>query len=128
MSRDKTVLMYSKDHEWVELLADNKAVIGITDYAQDAMGDIVFVELPEIESELVAGESFSSLESVKAVSEVFLPVAGVVTEINEELEDEPQLLNEDPYGKGWIIKIELTAEVENLLTAAEYEKFIGELA
>lgn len=128
MSRDKTVLMYSKDHEWVELLADNKAVIGITDYAQDAMGDIVFVELPEIESELVAGESFSSLESVKAVSEVFLPVAGVVTEINEELEDEPQLLNEDPYGKGWIIKIELTAEVENLLTAAEYEKFIEEIA
>ncbi len=128
MSRDKTVLMYSKDHEWVELLADNKVVIGITDFAQEAMGDIVFVELPELDNELTQGESFSSVESVKAVSEVFMPVAGSVTEVNDKLEDEPQLLNEDPYGEGWIVKIDLAGEVEDLLTAAEYDKYIEELA
>lgn len=128
MSRDKTVLMYSKDHEWVELLADNKVVIGITDFAQETMGDIVFVELPELDNELTQGESFSSVESVKAVSEVFMPVAGSVTEVNDKLEDEPQLLNEDPYGEGWIVKIDLAGEVEDLLTAAEYDKYIEELA
>ncbi len=128
MSRDKSVLMYSKDHEWVELVDNNEAVIGISDYAQEAMGDIVFVELPELDSELAAGESFSSVESVKAVSEVFLPVAGSVIEVNEKLEDAPELLNEDPYGEGWIIKIKLTAELDGLLTAAEYAKFLEELA
>jgi glycine cleavage system H protein len=128
MSRDKKTLLYSKDHEWVEILADNQAYVGITDFAQEAMGDIVFVELPELDSEFAAGDSFCSIESVKAVSEGFLPVAGTVIEVNEQLEDAPELLNDDAYGQGWIIKVELTAEVDGLLTAAEYDNYLKELA
>ncbi len=127
MSREQAELLYSKDHEWVEILADGQAVVGITDFAQDAMGDIVFVELPEVGDDLAAGESFSSIESVKAVSEVFLPIEGKVIEVNEELEDAPELLNQDPYGAGWIVKIELAAEVSGLLTAAEYADYLKEL-
>ena len=127
MSREKLGLLYSKDHEWVELLADGRAVVGITDFAQKEMGDIVFVELPEVDAELATGESFSSIESVKAVSEVFLPVAGKVIEINKELEDAPELLNQEPYDAGWIVKIELLSEVSGLLTADEYAEYLKEL-
>ena len=127
MSREKLGLLYSKDHEWVELLADGRAVVGITDFAQKEMGDIVFVELPEVDDELATGESFSSIESVKAVSEVFLPVAGKVIEINKELEDAPELLNQEPYDAGWIVKIELLSEVSGLLTADEYAEYLKEL-
>lgn len=127
MSREKLGLLYSKDHEWVELLADGRAVVGITDFAQKEMGDIVFVELPEVDDELASGESFSSIESVKAVSEVFLPVAGKVIEINKELEDAPELLNQEPYDAGWIVKIELLSEVSGLLTADEYAEYLKEL-
>jgi glycine cleavage system H protein len=127
MSREKLGLLYSKDHEWVELLADGCAVVGITDFAQKEMGDIVFVELPEVDDELATGESFSSIESVKAVSEVFLPVAGKVIEINKELEDAPELLNQEPYDAGWIVKIELLSEVSGLLTADEYAEYLKEL-
>jgi len=117
-------LHYSKDHEWVR--ADgNIATIGITDYAQNSLGDVVYVELPKPGDEFATNESFGSVESVKAVSEVFTPVAGEVIEINEELNDAPEKVNSDPYGEGWMIKVRMATpgEVDSLLTAAEYEDF-----
>ena len=117
-------LHYSKDHEWVRVDGD-QAIIGITDYAQNSLGDVVYVELPKAEDEFAANEAFGSVESVKAVSEVFTPVAGVVVKINEALADEPETVNSDPYGEGWMIRIKMSnpAEVDSLLTAAEYEDF-----
>jgi len=117
-------LHYSKDHEWVR--ADgNIATIGITDYAQNSLGDVVYVELPKPGDEFATNESFGSVESVKAVSEVFTPVAGEVIEINQELNDAPEKVNSDPYGEGWMIKVRMATpgEVDSLLTAAEYEDF-----
>jgi glycine cleavage system H protein len=117
-------LHYSKDHEWVRVDGD-QAIIGITDYAQNSLGDVVYVELPKVEDEFAANESFGSVESVKAVSEVFTPVAGVVAKINESLADEPEKVNSDPYGEGWMIRVKMAnpGEVDSLLTAAEYEDF-----
>ena len=117
-------LHYSKDHEWVRV-DGNTAVIGITDYAQKSLGDVVYVELPKPGDEFAANESFGSVESVKAVSEMFTPVSGEVTEINEALADEPEKVNADPYGEGWMIRIKMShpGEVDSLLTAAEYEDF-----
>jgi glycine cleavage system H protein len=117
-------LHYSKDHEWVRVDGD-QAIIGITDYAQNSLGDVVYVELPKAEDEFAASESFGSVESVKAVSEVFTPVAGVVIKINESLADEPETVNSDPYGNGWMIRLKMAnpGEVDSLLTAAEYEDF-----
>lgn len=117
-------LHYSKDHEWVKVDGD-QAIIGITDYAQNSLGDVVYVELPKPNDEFAASESFGSVESVKAVSEVFTPVAGVVTKINESLADEPEIVNSDPYGKGWMIRLKMSnpGAVDSLLTAAEYEDF-----
>jgi glycine cleavage system H protein len=117
-------LHYSKDHEWVRV-EGNEAIIGITDYAQNSLGDVVYVELPKSGDEFAANEAFGSVESVKAVSEVFTPVAGTVTSINESLADEPETVNSDPYGKGWMIRIKMKnpGEVDSLLTAAEYEDF-----
>jgi glycine cleavage system H protein len=117
-------LHYSKDHEWVRVEGD-EAIIGITDYAQNSLGDVVYVELPKADDEFAANESFGSVESVKAVSEVFTPVAGMVVKINESLADEPETVNSDPYGKGWMIRIKMShpGEVDSLLTAAEYEDF-----
>jgi glycine cleavage system H protein len=117
-------LHYSKDHEWVRV-EGNEAVIGITDYAQDSLGDVVYVELPKAGDEFAANESFGSVESVKAVSEVFSPVAGTVVKINESLADEPETVNSDPYGQGWMIRVKMSnpGEVDSLLTAAEYEDF-----
>ena len=117
-------LHYSKDHEWVRVDGD-VAVIGITDYAQNSLGDVVYVELPKAGDEFGANESFGSVESVKAVSEVFTPVAGVVAQINESLADEPESVNSDPYGTGWMIRLKMSnpADVDSLLTAAEYEDF-----
>ena len=97
-------LHYSKDHEWVRV-EDDTAVIGITDHAQDQLGDVVYVELPKAGDEFAANDSFGSVESVKAVSEIFTPVTGKVTEINESLNDEPEKVNKDPYGDGWMIKM-----------------------
>ena len=115
---------YSKDHEWVRV-EGHEAVIGITDYAQNSLGDVVYVELPKSGDEFAANEAFGSVESVKAVSEVFTPVAGTVASINESLADEPETVNSDPYGKGWMIRIKMKnpGEVDSLLTAAEYEDF-----
>jgi glycine cleavage system H protein len=117
-------LHYSKDHEWVRVEGD-VAVIGITDYAQNSLGDVVYVELPKVGEEFAANESFGSVESVKAVSEMFSPVSGKVAEVNEALNDEPEKVNGDPYGEGWMIKVRMSApgEVDSLLTAAEYEDF-----
>jgi glycine cleavage system H protein len=117
-------LHYSKDHEWVRVDGD-QAIIGITDYAQNSLGDVVYVELPKIGDEFAANESFGSVESVKAVSEVFTPIAGKVVKINESLADEPERVNSDPYGQGWMIYLKMAnpGEVDSLLTAAEYEDF-----
>ena len=117
-------LHYSKDHEWVRVDGD-QAIIGITDYAQNSLGDVVYIELPKVDEEFAANESFGSVESVKAVSEVFTPVAGVVAKINESLADEPEKVNSDPYGEGWMIRVKManSGEVDSLLTAAEYEDF-----
>ena len=117
-------LHYSKDHEWVRVEGD-VAVVGITDYAQNSLGDVVYVELPKAGDEFAAHESFGSVESVKAVSEVFTPVSGSVVEINESLADEPESVNSDPYGTGWMIRVKMSnpGAVDSLLTAAEYEDF-----
>jgi glycine cleavage system H protein len=117
-------LHYSKDHEWVRV-EGNIAVVGITDYAQDSLGDVVYIELPKVGDEFAANESFGSVESVKAVSEVFSPVSGEVVGINETLNDEPEKVNQDPYGQGWMIRVQISnpGEVDSLLTAAEYEDF-----
>lgn len=117
-------LHYSKDHEWVRV-EGNIASIGITDYAQNSLGDVVYVELPKVGEDFAANESFGSVESVKAVSEVFSPISGSVAEVNESLNDEPEKVNGDPYGDGWMIKVNMSSpgEVDSLLTAAEYEDF-----
>ena len=117
-------LKYSKSHEWIRY-EDGVAVIGISDFAQDALGDVVFVNLPAVGDEVTAGESFGDVESVKAVSDLISPVSGVVLEVNEELEDSPENLNEDPYG-AWIIKVEQVSGEEELLDAAAYEAHCAE--
>jgi glycine cleavage system H protein len=117
-------LHYSKDHEWVRV-DGNIAIVGITDYAQDSLGDVVYVELPKAGEQFAANESFGSVESVKAVSEVFSPVSGEIAETNDSLTDEPEKVNTDPYGDGWMIRVTMSApgEVDSLLSAAEYEDF-----
>ena len=117
-------LHYSKDHEWVRV-EGNVAVVGITDYAQDSLGDVVYVELPKTGDSFAANESFGSVESVKAVSEVFCPVSGNIAGVNESLNDSPEKVNEDPYGEGWMIRVTMSnpGEVDSMLTAAEYEDF-----
>ncbi|WP_406676744.1 glycine cleavage system protein GcvH [Moorella sp. ACPs] len=120
-------LYYSKDHEWVEV-EGNRARIGITDYAQESLGDIVFVELPQVGDELAAGDSFGVVESVKSASDVYAPVGGKVVAVNEALLDSPQDINADPYGKGWMIELEMSdpAEVEDLMDAGAYRQMVKE--
>lgn len=119
-------LYYSNDHEWVKVEGD-EAFIGITDHAQEHLGDIVYVELPEVDDEFEKEDSFSVVESVKAASDVYLPVSGKVLAVNEALEDDPALLNTDAY-ENWIVKIALSdkAELDELMTSEEYEKFLAE--
>ncbi len=117
-------LQYAKSHEWLNNENDI-ATIGISDFAQAALGDVVFITLPAVGDEVVAGESFGDVESVKAVSELISPVSGVICEVNEALEDSPELLNEDPYS-AWIIKVENVTDTEELLDAAAYEAFCAE--
>ncbi len=119
-------LLYTKEHEWVSV-DDNVATIGITDYAQGELGDIVFVELPKVGDETKQMEPFGTIEAVKAVSELYAPVTGKVVAINEELQDSPELINQDPYGKGWMIKVELSnpEELDKLLPPKDYEQLIG---
>ncbi len=122
-------LNYSKEHEWAEQREGGVIRVGVTDYAQDAMGDVVFVELPETGQSFAAGESFGSLESVKAVSDCYMPVGGTVTAVNEALLDAPELVNKDPYGEGWLIEVEPSdeQELENLLSAEEYKQYLTTL-
>lgn len=119
-------LKYVKSHEWIRKEADGMVVIGITDYAQDALGDLVFVNLPEIGDEISLGNPFADVESVKAVSEIFSPVTGYVAEINEELLDSPELINEDPY-EAWFIKVERISEEEDYMDAQSYEAYVDQL-
>ena len=118
-------LRYSSDHEWIRL-EDGKARVGITDYAQDALGDVVFVDLPEVGATVAAGESVSEVESTKSVSDIYAPLAGTISEVNGDLADNPERLNEDPYGEGWICVIEMSdpSEVDALLTADGYRSLV----
>jgi glycine cleavage system H protein len=117
-------LHYSKDHEWIRVDGDT-GIVGITDHAQNSLGDVVYVELPRVGDSVTAHEAFGSVESVKAVSEIFTPVSGQVTEVNESLQDDPEKVNNDPYGDGWMVRIKMSnpGEVDGLLSAAEYEDF-----
>ena len=120
-------LRYTKEHEWVRVEGDEVS-IGITDFAQNALTEVVWVELPEVDSIVEVMESFASVESVKSVSEIYAPVAGTVTEVNESLEDAPEKINEDPYGEGWICKIKTGSDVyvSELLDSDSYSALIGE--
>ena len=118
-------LKYTADDEWLKMLDDGSALVGITDYAQDQLSDVVFVTLPEEGDEVVAGEAFGDVESVKAVSDLISPVSGTVVEVNHDLEDSPELLNSDPYGT-FIIRVEGITDTEDLLDAAAYREKIGE--
>jgi len=121
-----TNLRYTKEHEWVNT-EGGVATIGITDYAQSELGDVVFVELPKVGTKLETGKSFGNVESVKAVSEIYAPAAGEVTSANAELANKPELLNSDPHGAGWLVKVKLAspAEVNGLMDAAAYEAYIA---
>ncbi len=127
MSEVPDELRYTKEHEWIRIEGDN-VVIGVTDYAQDALTDVVWVELPEIGSVVGSMESFASVESVKSVSEIYAPVSGEVLEVNDSLEDSPEQINEDPYGNGWICKMAISdpAELGDLLDGATYRSLIEE--
>ena len=119
-------LRYTKDHEWVRVDGDT-GTVGITDHAQEELGDIVYVDLPRVGAQLQQSVTLGSVESVKAVSEIYSPVTGEVTEVNQALADSPEKLNEDPYGAGWLIKLKLgnPAEVQALMTAAAYQAYVG---
>lgn len=120
-------LRYTKDHEWIRLEDDQTAIIGITDYAQRELGDIVYVEVETVGKTLEAGAVFGTVEAVKTVSDLFLPVAGVITELNPELAGAPDLVNTDPYGKGWMVRLKLSdpASVNGLLDADAYASLVG---
>jgi len=120
-------LKYSKEHEWV-LVEGNIATIGITDFAQDQLGDIVFVELPAVGDKVSKEDAFGVVESVKAVSDIYAPVTGKVLEVNDDLPENPEMINEDSYGDGWMIKIEMSDkdELNDLMTATEYEEYVAE--
>jgi len=119
-------LKYTKDHEWVRLEGE-LAIVGVTDFAQSELGDIVYVEVDSIDSEVAREEVFGSIEAVKTVSDLFMPLSGDVVEFNEALESSPELVNNDPYGEGWIIKIRISDndEVNNLLSSSEYENMLA---
>jgi len=118
---------YTKNHEFIKPLGDGTAVVGITSYAQEALGDVVFVDLPEVGATFAAGDEFGTVESVKTVSEIFMPSAGEILAVNEELEAHPEYVNEDAFGKGWMVKIKLAGELAgDLLDAAGYASLVSE--
>jgi glycine cleavage system H protein len=127
MNQPPSDLRYSKEHEWVRV-EGNQAKIGITDFAQDELGDIVFVELPEVGSEIFVNETFGTVESVKTVSDLFAPVSGKIIEVNAALIDEPEKVNESPYEAGWMVTVELSnaKEIEDLLDASAYQAHVAE--
>lgn len=120
-------LRYTKDHEWIRLEEGNTAVIGITDFAQRELGDIVYVDVPTVGKTLNAEEVFGTVEAVKTVSDLYLPVAGTITEVNAALESQPELVNNDPYGAGWMVKITVNnpADIDALMDAATYTGMVG---
>ena len=120
-------LHYTKDHEWIRIESGNTAVVGITDFAQKELGDIVYVEVETVGKTLNAEEIFGTVEAVKTVSDLYLPLAGTVKELNPALADEPELVNSDPYGKGWLIRLELSnaGDLERLMNAAAYQALVG---
>lgn len=123
-----TELRYTKEHEWVRLESDDSiAFVGISDFAQGELGDVVFVELEPVDSEIEKDDAFGTVEAVKTVSELYMPLSGRVAEINEDLESHPEYVNEDPYGKGWMIKIEISdpSEIDDLLSADKYEAMVS---
>lgn len=121
-------LRYSKDHEWVRVEGKNLARVGITSYAQEELGDVVFVDLPQVGDEVDAGQGFATVESVKAVSDIYAPVSGKIVEVNQALADHPELINESPYEKGWIAVIEMSApqELEDLMDADAYQAHVNQ--
>ena len=121
-------LRYTREHEWIEILEEGRGRVGITHHAQDELGDVVFVELPRTGDELSGEDVFGTVESVKAVSDLYSPVTGKVIQVNESLEEQPELVNDDPYGEGWMIQVELSepAEVDGLLSAGEYAAYLAE--
>jgi len=123
-------LYYTKEHEWAKKLGDGKVAVGVDDYAQSQLHEIVFVELPEMDAEVAQGEALGAVESVKAVSDMYAPVGGKVVEVNEELLDSPEQINDDPYGEGWIAKIEpsgLEADLAKLMDAEKYKAYLATL-
>ncbi|HEX8638658.1 MAG TPA: glycine cleavage system protein GcvH [Pyrinomonadaceae bacterium] len=128
MSNIPENLRYSKDHEWVKV-EDDVATVGITDYAQHALGDVVYVDMPRVGDKLGAHEAFGSVESVKAVSEIFTPIAGEVTEVNEALNDDAEKVNTDPYGEAWMIKLKMDnpLEADAMLSSVEYEEYLSNI-
>jgi len=120
-------LLYTKEHEWTKIEGDT-AIVGITDYAQHQLGDIVYVELVEVGKEVKQMERIGTVESVKAVSEIYSPLSGTVIEVNDSLKDHPELINQDPYGKGWMVKLKIRdiSETKNLMKAGDYEKYVKE--
>ncbi len=118
-------LKYSREHEWVSVEAGDTGVIGISDFAQNELGDVVYVEMPELGEKISKDDPFGAVESVKAVSDLYAPVSGTVTEVNDALPDTPELINEDPYGEGWIIKVALSDanELDDLMTPEEYTEY-----
>ena len=129
MSAIEPGLLYTKEHEWVRI-EGNTGIVGITDYAQNSLGDIVFVEIVDPGEEIDSGDEFGTVESVKAVSPLFMPVSGKILEINSILKDQPEAVNEDSYGEGWLVRIEITnpEDTENLLSPEDYEQFLIEEA
>lgn len=127
MSEIPQDLKYTKDHEWIKLSEDGTAIIGITDYAQQSLGDVTFVELPGVGDEFDGGDTFGVVESVKAASDLYMPVAGEVIAINEDLESEPEVVNKSPYEKAWLIKVQLAedANTDELLSASDYKNIVG---
>jgi len=121
-------LLYSKDHEWIKV-ENGTAVIGITDYAQDALGDVVYVDIPEVDAEVTANDVIGEIESVKSTSELHTPVSGTITEVNQNAVDTPEIINTDPYGEGWLFKIEIgdKAELGELMRAPDYDEYTKEL-
>lgn len=128
MSKVIENFLYSREHEWVEVVSETRVRVGITDFAQRQLGDLVFVEIPGVGEEVVADQTMGTIESVKAVSDIFSPVSGKIVEVNSGLEDAPEVINSDAYGQGWMVLVELSNQEElfNLLTAEQYSAFVEE--